>query len=130
MGEEDSEIHRFTPTQMGQVEAKHEHIEMIKNALIGVVNDPNGTGPRARISGIKVAGKTGTSQVVKLEVLKAYKEEEEIPDQYRDHAWFVAVAPAEKPVLALAVLMEHGGSGGKAAAPIAREMIKKYFRKR
>ena len=52
---------------------------------------------------------------------------EEIPYKYRDHAWFVAFAPYEKPEIAVAVLVEHGGHGGATAAPIAQKIFKKYF---
>ena len=54
-------------------------------------------------------------------------EEGETPYKYRDHAWFVAFAPYEKPEIAVAVLVEHGGHGGAIAAPIAKKIFKKYF---
>ena len=101
-------------------------LELIKKALVGVVSEPHGTGSRARVKGITVAGKTGTAQIIALEAEKDLKEGGGIPDHFRDHAWFVAIAPAERPRLALAVLVEHGGHGGSAAAPIARELIKEY----
>ena len=50
-----------------------------------------------------------------------------IPEEYRDHAWFVAFAPVDNPEIAVAVFVEHGGHGGSAAAPIARNVIEKYF---
>jgi penicillin-binding protein 2 len=52
---------------------------------------------------------------------------EESPYKYRDHAWFVAFAPYEKPEIAVAVIVEHGGHGGAIAAPIAQKIFKKYF---
>ena len=104
-------------------------MEMVKEALVGVVNEPHGTGSRARLKEQIVAGKTGTAQVINLEKEKAFKEENEIPLEYRDHAWFVALAPADNPKLALAILVENGGHGGSAAAPIAKEMIKAYLGK-
>ena len=52
---------------------------------------------------------------------------EEVPYNHRDHAWFVGFAPYEKPEIAVAVLVEHGGHGGATAAPIAKKIIKKYF---
>jgi len=54
----------------------------------------------------------------------------ELPHEYNDHAWFVALADTERPRLALAILVEHGGHGGSAAAPIAREMFKTFFGKK
>jgi penicillin-binding protein 2 len=92
-----------------------------------VVNEPHGTGWRCRLRDTLVAGKTGTAQVVNLEKEKQFEKEEEIPQKLRDHAWFVAVAPAEKPLIALAVVVENGGHGGSAAAPLAKEMIKAYL---
>lgn len=127
---EGEEIHTFSPTQMGRIDVKPENLEIIKNALVGVVNESHGTGSRARLRGIQVAGKTGTAQVVTLDMLKDFEEGEEIPIHYRDHAWFLAVAPADKPALAFAILIENGGHGGSAAAPIAKELIKKYLGKK
>jgi len=102
---------------------------LIKKALVGVVNKPHGTGKRARLDQIKVAGKTGTAQVIALPEENESEKEREIPYKFRDHAWFVAVAPVENPEIALAVLIEHSGSGGGVAAPIAREMLEYYFNK-
>ena len=55
--------------------------------------------------------------------------DEEIPYEFRDHAWFVAFAPYENPMIAVVVLVEHGGHGGSAAAPIAGKLIKSYIEK-
>ena len=89
---------------------------------------PRGTGSKARLADIKVAGKTGTAQVVNLSKEKDSKAKGEIPWKYRDHAWFVAVAPADAPRITVAVLIEHGGHGGSAAAPIAKTLIEAYLR--
>jgi penicillin-binding protein 2 len=67
--------------------------------------------------------------VVGLESEKAYENGEELPPEFLDHAWFVAVAPVENPALAIAILIEHGGHGGSAAAPIAKQMIQAYLGK-
>ena len=69
-----------------------------------------------------VAGKTGTSQVVKMRDSKRGT-----PYQFRDHALFVAFAPYDKPEIAVAVVVEHGEHGGAAAAPIAGRMLRAYF---
>jgi penicillin-binding protein 2 len=74
-----------------------------------------------------VAGKTGTAQVVSLPEDEETAEEREIPYEFRDHAWFLAVAPAEDPAIALAILVEHSGQGGGVAAPIARDILGSYF---
>jgi penicillin-binding protein 2 len=129
VGKDSNRIHQFTPTLLDRIDIKRENVERVKKALVAVVNEPRGTGGRSRVKGLTVAGKTGTAQVVTLERSEEYEEESEIPVEFRDHAWFVAIAPAEDPRLALAILIEHGGHGGSSAAPIAKEMFKTYFKK-
>lgn len=119
----------FIPTQTGRIKYADEHLNLIREALIGAVNESQGTGSRARLPNVLVAGKTGTAQVITLETEKELGKEEEIPVQLRDHAWFIAIAPANNPQLALAILVENGGHGGSAAAPIAGEMFKLFFGK-
>jgi penicillin-binding protein 2 len=103
-------------------------LSFLKKALTGVVQEPFGTGRAARLQGIKVAGKTGTAQVVRMGEQEDEEEDiDEEPYEFRDHAWFVAFAPVEEPEILVAVLVEHGGHGGSAAAPIAREVMKEYF---
>jgi penicillin-binding protein 2 len=76
-----------------------------------------------------VAGKTGTTQVVRLDLVKDL-EPEEIPLRYRDHAVFAAYAPALEPEITVAVIVEHAGaSGGSVAAPIAQKVLARYFEK-
>jgi penicillin-binding protein 2 len=129
VGKDDDKIYQFTPTEMDRIGAKRENLQQIQDALIGVVNEPHGTGGRARMKGLTVAGKTGTAQIIALESSEAFEAESEIPVEFRDHAWFVAIAPAEDPSLALAILIEHGGHGGSGAAPIAKKMFQTYFKK-
>ena len=74
-----------------------------------------------------VAGKTGTAQVIALDKERSFGKRDNLPTEYNDHAWFVALATTENPVLAIAVLVENGGHGGSAAAPIAGELIKAYL---
>ncbi len=107
-------------------------INTVRRAMLGVVEDEKGTAHwHARIKGVKVAGKTGTAQVVSTEVEKRYKKGHRIVvRKYAEHAWFVAFAPYNRPVIAVAVVVEHGGHGASAAAPIAREIIKEYLRYR
>ena len=130
VGKNEKRIHTFSPTKMGELKIRQENLELIKKALIGVVNEPRGTGTRARVGGVIVAGKTGTAQVVSLETEKALDKEGGVPLEFRDHAWFAAIAPADSPSLAVVALVEHGGHGGSAAAPIARQMIAAYFGKK
>ena len=100
--------------------------EHILKGLAGVVNESHGTGWACRLQNITVGGKTGTAQVIRL--LKKYegKKEKDIPYKYRDHAWFVAMAPIENPEIVVVVLVEHG-SHGSSCAPIARKILKAYF---
>jgi len=120
-------IKEFHADVQHKVRIKRENLELVREALLGVVNEARGTGRRARLKDIKVSGKTGTAQVVKLKVTEDIKKGEEIPYQFRDHAWFIAFAPFEKPEVAVAVLMEHGGHGGASAAPVAKKLLKAYF---
>ncbi|MBL7176463.1 MAG: penicillin-binding protein 2 [Desulfobacteraceae bacterium] len=129
IGKDRRRFYRFTPTKRGQIQPKQENMALLRDALIGVVNAPKGTGGRARDKKLIVAGKTGTAQVINLETEKELGKESEIPLEFRDHAWFVAIAPVESPKLALAVLLENGGSGGSVAAPIAKKMIRAYLGK-
>ncbi len=129
VGENEKELYRFSPTMTGKIRTKPEYLEHIRRALYGVVNDPHGTGQKARVDGVMVAGKTGTAQVVKLDLEKNYEKEEDIPYQFRDHAWFVANAEVDRAAnLALAIIIEHGGHGASTAAPIAKELIQAYFK--
>ena len=108
-----------------RLQLKPENIALIKRALIGVNSEVGGTGLRVFSKAAYTSGgKTGTAQVYGLKGEK-YKESA-VAQQLRDHAWFIAYAPAEKPTIALAVLVENGGFGAAAAAPIAREVID-YF---
>jgi penicillin-binding protein 2 len=100
------------------------NLELVRNGLMGVVQDERGTGKKARVPGVNVAGKTGTAQVVKQE---KRKQDESMAWKYKDHAWFVCYAPAENPDISVAVLVEHGGHGGSAAAPIAQKILAKWF---
>ncbi len=102
-------------------------LDVVRAGLLGVVNEPGGTAPGARIKGILVAGKTGTAQVIRESKFKDTPESM-IPVKYRDNAWFVAFAPYSAPRIAVVVLVEHGGHGGFASSPIARNMIDYYLR--
>jgi len=112
-------IKEFTPEVLKKVALRPEHFRPVKEGLLAVVNEPRGTGGMARLYEVKVAGKTGTSQVVKLRDSKGG-----VPYQYRDHALFVAFAPYDKPEVAVAVVVEHGEHGGSAAAPIAGRILR------
>ncbi len=102
-------------------------LSRIRKILVGVTEDKHGTARTCRIPGIHVAGKTGTAQVIKQ---KKRRESEKMAWKFRDHALFVAIAPAENPQLAVAVIIEHGGHGGSAAAPVAKEVIERWLKLR
>jgi penicillin-binding protein 2 len=120
-------IKEFHADVQHKLDVHPENLELIRKALLGVVNEARGTGRRSRLKEIKVSGKTGTAQVVKLKVTEDIEEEDKIPYQFRDHAWFVAFAPYDKPEVAVSVLVEHGGHGGASAAPVAKKLFEKYF---
>jgi penicillin-binding protein 2 len=112
-----------TPVLSGKAKARPETIEIVKRALSGVVNEPGGTGWAAKSEIASICGKTGTAQVIAMKGRSQYQ-----PERFRDHAWFVAFAPVEKPEIALSVFIEHGGHGGGAAAPIAKRAIEGYLK--
>ena len=115
---------KIEPTPLRTLDLKPEHLEIIKNAMIGV--NKEGTGARAFAgAGYVSAGKTGTAQVYSLKGAdyKAHAVKQEL----RDHALFIAFAPADEPKIALAILVENGGFGAAAAAPIARLVLDYYL---
>jgi penicillin-binding protein 2 len=124
--ETESGVNEVKPEIKGKLAATQKTLDIIRDSLRGVVSDARGTGRAAAISGIVVAGKTGTAQVIKMKESED-KADEDLPYEFRDHAWFVAFAPYENPTIAVAVLVEHGGHGGSAAAPIAGRLIKSYL---
>jgi penicillin-binding protein 2 len=117
----------FYPEVIGQVGVAPEHMEQVRLALRDVVNGAKGTGKKSRMKNVIVSGKTGTAQVVRMKSNEEIAKGEIIPFKYRDHAWFVAFAPYEKPEIAVAIIVEHGGHGGATAGPIAGKIFKKYF---
>lgn len=118
------EVRDVVSQPSGRVPLKPEHLAAIKNALIGV----NREGTAARVfQGAKYVsgGKTGTAQVFSLKGEKYNAAR--VDERLRDHAWFIAYAPADKPRIAIAVLVENGGFGAQAAAPIARRVFDYYL---
>lgn len=102
-----------------------DNLVRVRNAMVDV-NRPGGTAAQAfRGAEYSVAGKTGTAQVIGMKAGEKY-DESRIAERFRDHALYIAFAPAENPKLALAILVENGGHGGSAAAPIARQVFD-YF---
>ena len=105
---------------------KVENIAVIKQALIGVTIEAGGTGVRAFAkAGYTSGGKTGTTQLYNLKGEKYT--ESKVAKHLRDHSWYIAYAPADKPTIALAVLAENAGFGSATAAPIARTVMDYYL---
>ena len=120
-------VEEFEPEVTGQVEAPVEDLEYLTAGLWGVVNNEDGTAFDARVEGgVTVAGKTGTAQVSRHS-----PREGESPSRIwylnRDHAWFAGFAPASRPLVSIVVLVEHGGAGGRTAAPIGTRILQEYL---
>ena len=121
-----SVLERFTPRVRRKLNYQPEHIDLIHRALWGVVNDETGTAyDVAHTTSVEVAGKTGTAQVEHH--LRAKDDKKRTWYVNRAHAWFAGWAPADKPELAVVVLVEHGGGGGKNAAPIAIATLQQHL---
>lgn len=114
------------PVTVSTLPIKPENLELVRNAMIDVTR-PGGTASRAALgASYAIAGKTGTAQVVAIKQGEKYVESR-VAERNRDHALFIAYAPAENPTIALAILVENGGHGGSTAAPIARAMFDYYL---
>ena len=107
-----------------------ENIKFVQDALYGATNEPGGTSYGSRLTKDKFvfAGKTGTSQVKRFTAKQRELEvkNEDLPYEDRDHALFVAFAPYKDPRYSISVVIEHGGSGSKSAAPIAKKLLRKF----
>jgi len=109
-----------------QLQVRPEVLEAVRKGLWRVVNGSKGTAGRSRIEGLAYSGKTGTAQVFGRRPAGNGRKESAV-EELKSHAWFVAYAPAEKPRIAVAVIVEHGEHGSTAAAPVAAELIRAYF---
>lgn len=119
-----SVVQDFPPRVRRIIDVNPEHLALVKQALRGVVNNPLGTAYKESMEGVDVAGKTGTAQVSHL----SSRSTDPRRDWYfnRDHAWFAGYAPAKAPEIAIVVLIEHGGGGGKNAAPVAMRVVEDW----
>ena len=103
------------------------HWQEVIEAMTDVVHGERGTARRIGANAaFRMAGKTGTSQVFGIGQGEEY-EEENVAKKLRDHGLFVVFAPVESPRIAVAVLVENGGSGSRSAAPIARRVLDHFF---
>jgi penicillin-binding protein 2 len=109
-----------------------EHLAIVRQGMSDVVNGRGGTATRSKImvDGVVMAGKTGSAQVRRITMAERRRgviRQEALPWEYRDHALFVAFAPADNPKYAVSVIVEHGAHGGTAAAPVARDVLTNLF---
>lgn len=117
-------VEEIPPKEVGRLDVRRAQLDLIRDGLRQVVASPSGTGGRAEVKGYPVAGKTGTAQVVAQRRDDA--PQESVPWERRDHALFVCYAPADDPKIAVSVVLDHGGHGGSAAAPVARAVVEAY----
>ncbi len=114
-----------TPTYVAGY--KQKHWDFVIQAMQDVVHGPRGTARRSGANAAyRFAGKTGTSQLFGIGQDEKY-EKDKVPEHLRDHALFIAFAPVEAPKIALAIIVENGGSGSSTAAPIARKLLDHYL---
>lgn len=117
-------VQEFPPRVRRMIELDHEHTALVKAGLAGVVTDRDGTAHQERIEGVDMAGKTGTAQV--SHVTPRGVDPDKVWYFNRDHAWFAGYAPARSPEIAIVVLVEHGGGGGKNAVPVAMRVVEDW----
>jgi penicillin-binding protein 2 len=120
-----STVREYGAEKIRTIPVKPGTLERVRNGLADVVKGVGGTGGAARSKIVEIAGKTGTAQVVEMK--GAYLKSEQLSYFSRDHAWFISYAPVQNPQIAVVVLVEHGGHGGSAAAPMAKKVIEKYM---
>lgn len=117
------------PEIISEIRLGEKTLQHVKKGLFEVVNHPKGTAWWSRGRGINMAGKTGTSQVIRMSAEKLFSKCEDSEYKYRHHAIFVGYAPADNPQIVVAIVVEHGCQGSKVAAPIAKNIITTYMTK-
>jgi penicillin-binding protein 2 len=117
----------FEPEKQGVLPVSPRNIQIINQALWGVVNEKGGTGYILKRKEQDVCGKTGTSQVIGLPQDAKARKAKRVSADFRDHALFVCFAPYRNPEIVVAVILENAGHGGAMAAPVARKVIETYF---
>ncbi|MEK6535419.1 MAG: penicillin-binding protein 2 [Thermodesulfobacteriota bacterium] len=120
-------VKRYGPEKQGVLPVRPQTIALINQALWGAVNEKGGTGYVLKRQEQDVCGKTGTSQVIGLPQDAKARKTKRVSANFRDHALFVCFAPYRNPEIVVAVILEHAGHGGAAAAPVARKVIETYF---
>jgi penicillin-binding protein 2 len=109
-------VEEFPLQEFGRLTVKPQLLELVRQAMLGVVQDSDGTGKKAGVPGVEVAGKTGTAQVMDPQA-----------NIIGHRAWFVSFAPYQTPKYALAIMLEDGDSGGQTAAPVAGKIYAHLF---
>ena len=117
IGSDGKALKTFEPVVAADIKMKKEVFKIVKEGMQGVVNEPRGTAYGSRIQNVHMSGKTGTAQSSGAEKGK----------NLGDHAWFIAFAPSEDPVVAISVLIEYGGHGSSEAAPVAKAISESLF---
>lgn len=121
-------VQEFPPRVRRIIEIPPERMQLIRDALRGVVFDRDGTARKEALEGVDMAGKTGTAQV--SQVTPRGVDPNKVWYFNRDHAWFAGYAPSNSPEIAIVVLIEHGGGGGKNAVPVAMRVVRDWQRMR
>ncbi len=117
---------RIKPIVADKLTINDKNLQLVKQGMMNVTL-PGGTAARIGANaGYSIAAKTGTAQVIGVKQNERYIEKN-VSDRHRDHALFIAYAPAENPTIALAAIVENGGHGGSAAGPIARKVMDYYL---
>ena len=119
-------VRTVEPELINSLDIPPRFFRAVQNGLEAAVGEPGGTGRLAALPGLRVAGKTGTSQVVSNRIFQSYSHNQ-VPYRLLDHAWFSCYAPAEDPEVVVTVLLENTGGGGTFAAPVARQILAAYF---
>jgi len=124
----DGELLEIATTLLSSLQLRDErHWDIIRDSMVAVTRGQRGTGRTSMLgTDYVVAGKTGTAQVFTVAQDAKY-DEDEIDERLRDHALFVAFAPAHAPEISVAVIVENGSSGARVAGPIARQVLDRYF---
>jgi penicillin-binding protein 2 len=101
-------------------------VQKVTDGMYGVVNEPGGTGYSSRIQNVEFSGKSGTAQIIGYDLRSRLGKEKE----FKDNAWFVGYAPRRDPEIVVTVLVQGGGHGGEASAPIVKDIVRAYYDKK
>lgn len=122
-------VESMKPELVGEADVSKETLDAVKKGLYQVVNEEKGTAWWHRGKGIRMAGKTGTAQVISMTSKELFSKCKDKPYKSRHHGLFTAFAPYKNPRIAVAVVVEHGCSGSSAAAPVAKDIVTTFMKK-